>query len=151
MARMHSRKRGVSGSTKPSKKTVPSWVKYKGKEVEILVVKYFKEGKSPSQIGLYLRDVYGIPDVKLLTKKSVTTILGERKLLPEIPEDLMALITKFIFLTKHMEENKHDMPGKRGLQLTEAKINRLIKYYKASGKLPADWKFDQKKARLYLE
>jgi len=148
---MYSRKKGKSGSTKPVNATVPSWVKYKSKEVELLVVKYFKEGKTPSQIGLYLRDVYGIPDVKIITKKSITTILSEKKLLSEIPEDLMALIKKFILIKKHLDENKHDMPAKRGLQLTEAKIFALIKYYKRVKMLPADWKFDQKKAKLYLE
>ena len=105
MARMHSRKKGVSGSKQPAKKTVPSWLKYKPKEIELLIVKYAKEGKKPSQIGLYLRDEYGIPDVVLVTKKSICQILEEKKLLGEIPEDLMALIKKAVLIKKHLEEN----------------------------------------------
>ncbi|MAE13669.1 30S ribosomal protein S15 [Candidatus Woesearchaeota archaeon] len=151
MARMHSRKKGVSGSTKPIEKKAPTWLQYKGKEAELLVVKYAKEGKSPSVIGTYLRDVYGIPDVKLITKKAVTEILAERKLLKEIPEDLMALIKKAVLIRKHMAVNHKDMPGKRGLQLTESKINRLAKYYKRTGKLAVSWKYDPERIKLQVE
>lgn len=151
MARMHSRKKGKSGSTKPVKMTNPSWVKYTPKEVELLVVKYAKEDMTPSQIGTRLRDSYGIPDVKTITKKSITEILDKKNLIKDIPEDLMALIKKSILINQHLEENKQDMPAKRGLQLTNSKINRLTKYYKKIGRLPADWKFDPNKARFYLE
>ena len=151
MARMHSRDKGVSGSTKPSKKTSPSWLMYKPKEIELLVVKYAKEGKSASQIGLTLRDKYGIPDVKTVTKKSITQILKEKKLEKEIPEDLMALIRKAVLIRKHMGVNNKDMTGKRGLQLTESKIKRLTKYYKSKGRLPLEWRYDPKRIRLLVE
>jgi small subunit ribosomal protein S15 len=71
MARMYSRKRGKSGSKKPAKPILPGWVRYKAKEVELLVAKLAKEGKSSSEIGLFLRDVYGIPSVKLVTQKRI--------------------------------------------------------------------------------
>ncbi len=151
MARMHSRKRGKSGSTKPAQLSKPSWIGRKPKEVEMLVVKYAKEGKSPSRIGLYLRDEYGVPSVKLVTGKSIKEILAAKKLLPELPEDLMALMRKAVLIRKHLEENKKDMPGKRGLQLTESKIFRLAKYYKRTGDLPADWKYDPERIKLYVE
>ena len=64
MARMHSRAKGKSRSKKPVEKKLPSWVTYKGDEVELIVAKLAKEGKSPSQIGLFLRDSYGIPDAR---------------------------------------------------------------------------------------
>mgnify|MGYP005840226595 CR=1 FL=1 len=151
MARMHSRAKGKSGSTKPAIKSVPSWVQYKAKEVEMLVAKYAKEGKKPSQIGLFLRDEYGIPDVKTLTGKSVTQILKEKKMSPELPEDLLALIKKSIILRKHIEENKKDNSAKRGLQLTDSKIRRLAKYYKKSGKLSVDWKYEPDKVKIYAQ
>ncbi len=151
MARMHSRAKGKSGSTKPSKKSVPAWVQYKPKEVELLVTKYAKEGKTASQIGIFLRDEYGIPDVKLITGKSVTKILADKNAAPEIPEDLSALIRKAVLIKKHLEEKKKDLTAKRGLQLTESKIRRLTKYYKNSGKLPKGWKYDPEKIKLYVE
>jgi len=151
MARMYSRKRGKSGSKKPVKKSIPSWMSYKPKEVELMIVKIAKEGKTPSQMGSILRDNYGIPDVKLITKKSITKILAAKKMLPELPEDLMAAIRKNIMIRKHIEENGQDKVAKRGLQLAESTIMRLVKYYKRTGKLPADWKYDSEKIRLLVE
>lgn len=151
MARMHSRARGKSGSTKPVKKSTPSWVQYKAKEVELLVVKYAKEGKKPSQIGMFLRDEYGIPDVKILVGKTITKILKDKKMGSEIPEDLLALIRKSVLLRKHLENNKKDVSSKRGLQLTDSKIRRLAKHYKATKKLPADWKYDPEKVKILAQ
>jgi small subunit ribosomal protein S15 len=151
MARMHSRDKGISGSKKPFKKTVPTWIRYKPREVELLIAKMSKEGKTPSEIGLVLRDTYGIPDVKTLTGKSIGKILTGKKLLHEVPEDLRALIRKSAMIRKHMEENRQDKTALRGLQLTESKINRLVKYYKNSGRLPVEWKYDPSKATTYLE
>ena len=151
MARMHSRKKGKSASTKPVKKAMPSWSRYKTREVELLVLKLAKEGKTSSQIGIVLRDMYGVVDVKIITKKSITDILREKKLLPSIPEDLVALIKKRILLQKHRDNNHKDMPAKRGITLTDSKINRLVKYYKKSKKLPLEWKFDPKKASIFVE
>ena len=105
MARMYSRKRGISGSTKPTKGKQSSWVRYKGKEVEMLIVKLAKEDKTASQIGVILRDVYGIPYVKNVVGKKVTKILEEHKLVSKIPEDLMSLIKRGIALRKHLEKN----------------------------------------------
>lgn len=148
---MYSRKKGKSGSTKPLKKTKPAWVRYGSKEVEQLVVKLAKQEVKPSQIGIILRDSYGIPDIKTITKKSITKILEENKVLPHMPEDLTSLIKKQIKITKHLEKNHKDMPSKRGLQLTESKIRRLVKYYKKTGKLPKAWVYDRNKADLLLK
>jgi small subunit ribosomal protein S15 len=148
---MHSGAHGISGSKKPIKRTVPSWTRYKAKEVEMLVAKMGKEGKTSSEIGLTLRDTYGVPDVKTTTGKSITAIMGAKKLLPEVPEDLRALIKKAALVKKHLEDNKQDKVARRGLQLTESKIKRLVKYYQNIRKLSADWKYDPKKASVYLE
>ena len=127
---MHSRDKGKSGSNKPITKKVPSWVTHKTKEVEKLVVKLAKEGNSTAKIGLYLRDSYGIPSVKDILGKGVSKVLKENNLSGELPEDLLNLINKLVMIKKHFKENKQDKTAKRGTQLTESKINRLIKYYK---------------------
>lgn len=150
MARMHSRARGKSGSTRPFRTVPPEWVEYSPEEVEDLVIKLAKKGLSPSMIGIVLRDQYGIPSVKLITKKSITKILEENNLGLKIPEDLMNLIKKAVNINKHMKAHKHDMTAKRGMQLTESKIRRLAKYYIREGKLPKDWKFDIEKAKLLV-
>ncbi len=151
MARMHSRKKGKAGSKKPLSKAKPTWERYKDKEIELLIVKMSKEGKAPSQIGMHLRDTYGIPDVKIVSGKSITSILKEKKALSSIPEDLMSLIKKNIAEKKHIESNRGDQTCKRGLQLTESKIRRLVKYYKRTGKLAETWQYDPEKVRLLIE
>jgi small subunit ribosomal protein S15 len=151
MAKMYSGKRGKSGSKKPVKKVVPSWVRYKPNEIEHLVLKIAKEGKTPSQIGMVLRDVYGVPDIKVITKKNITQILEEKKILSKIPEDIMALIKRSIMIRKHLEENSHDNSAVRGLILTDSKIGRLAKYYKRTKKIDADWKFEPEKVNLYVD
>lgn len=148
---MYSRKKGKSGSKKPVEKKVQAWVRYKPKEVEMLIIKLAKEGQSSSHIGLHLRDTYGIPSAQTLLGKSISALLKEKGLLSEIPEDIMALIRRSIALEKHLEENKQDMTAKRGLQLTTSKIMRLVKYYKRTERLPKDWKFDKSKIRLMIE
>lgn len=151
MARMHSRKKGKSGSKRPINREKRSWVRYTAKEVEQLTIKLAKQGIDPSQIGILLRDSYGVPDVKAITKKKISKILKENKLLTKVPEDLSALIKKDIKLMKHMETHKKDMTVKRGILLTESKIRRLAKYFKKSGRLPKDWKYDKTKAKLLVE
>ena len=150
MARMHGGAHGKSGSKKPYGKEGHAWLTLKPKEVEMLVVKLAKEGNSPSRIGLVLRDSYGIPDVRSVLKKRVTEVLAAKKLLHELPDDLLGLIRKDLSLHKHAQTNKQDMSAKRGILLTESKINRLLKYYKRTGRIPESWKYDPDKAGMYV-
>jgi small subunit ribosomal protein S15 len=150
MARMHSRKKGQAGSTRPSKRSHPEWIRYKEKEVELLIAKLFKEGHSTSEIGILLRDTYGIPDIKKLCGKSVSKILSEKSLKPELPEDLLNLIRKVLMVRKHLELNHKDMTALRGIQLTESKIKRLVKYYKRTEKIPQNWKYDPESIGIYV-
>ena len=151
MARMHSRKKGKSGSKKPLKEKKPSWERYDKKEIELIITKLAKSGKTPSQIGLILRDSYGIPDVSLLVEKNLTTILKEHNLLQKLPEDISSLIKKEIIILKHLEINKKDQVSKHGLQLIESKIKRLAKYYKRTKKIPSTWQFNRENIKLLLE
>src|SRR3989344_5520702 len=106
MARLYSRKKGKSGSKRPSVRVKPAWVTYDDKTVEQLVVKLAKTGKTASVIGITLSDEYGIPDVKAITKKTITHILHEHSLQGKLPEELKALIKNDIALMKHLETNK---------------------------------------------
>jgi len=150
MARMHARTRGKSSSKKPLSTTPPSWMKLKKGEIESIILKLAKNGYSTSTIGITLRDSYGVTDIKIITGKSISTILKEKELYPEVPEDVQNLIKRAVNIRKHLEKNKQDMVSKRGLQLTESKIRRLEKYYKKTGVLPKDWKYNPEKARLLV-
>ena len=151
MARMYSRNKGKAGSKKPVKKAAPLWLRYKPKEIELLIVKLAKEGNSPSQIGIVLRDSYGVSDARVVLKKRISEVLTEKKLLTEVPEDLTAMIKKVVVIRKHLESNRHDETARRGLILSESKIKRLVKYYKRSGRLASEWKYDITKAGLLTE
>jgi small subunit ribosomal protein S15 len=63
----------------------------------------------------------------------------------------MSLIKKLISIRQHVEKNKHDETANRGVILTIAKINRLLKYYKRTGKVAKDWKLDLDRLKMYVE
>lgn len=151
MARMHSRKKGKSGTRKPNIKVPPEWVQYNKKDIEAMVVKLAKEGHPPSMIGLILRDQYGVPDVKLICKQTITQILRKHGLAPEIPEDLLNLIKRAVRMRRHLEENKKDIHNKVKLTHVESKIRRLAKYYVRKGYLPAGWKYNPETAALLVK
>lgn len=150
MARIHSGRRGRSGSKRPYREEKPHWLNVNPKEVEKLVVDLAKSGYTMSMIGLILRDRYGIPSVKLATGKKIGQILEEKGLLPPVPEDLIALMKKAVRVYDHLQEYKKDFHNKRALQLIEAKILRLVDYYKTVGKLPKDWQYSIENARLLV-
>jgi len=151
MARKYSRKHGKSGSKKPLKKTLPVWLRYKPQEIELLISKLAKEGKNSSEIGITLRDTYGIPDVRILCKKKITQVLKEKKLAQEIPDDLLSLIRRSVAIRKHLETNNKDETANRGLTLTESKIKALTGYYKKTGILSSEWKFDPERAGFFTK
>lgn len=150
MSRRYSGKKGKSGSKKPIKKAKKVWLRYSNEEVEQLIIKLAKQGYTQSKMGIMLRDTYGIPDVKTILNKKIGKVLEENKLKSKLPEDLLSLIKKELNILKHLEINKKDMPAKRGLLLTESKINRLVKYYKRKGILEKDWVYDREKAKLLV-
>jgi len=146
---MYSRKRGKSGSKKPVRKIAP-WMKYKEKEIEDIVLKLAKEGKQSAEIGLILRDQYGIPSVRM-NKLKISRIMKSNELYPEMPEDMINLMKRAVALQVHMTKNKKDYTSKRGLELTESKIRRLAKYYKRKGLIPDTWKWDITQAKLLVK
>lgn len=145
---MPKKEKGKSHSIRPVSKRPPSWCKYQPEEVEALVIKLVKEGHPPSRIGTILRDQYAIPLVRPITGKTITQILKEAELAPAIPEDLGNLLKKAARLVAHLEKNNKDLHNKRSLQLVEAKIYKLSRYYKREGVLPQNWKYEPKIATI---
>lgn len=151
MGRIHARKRGKSSSKKPHKKSKPAWVKMSSSDIEKTITSLAKEGHGSAKIGLILRDQYGIPDVKKITKKNVTDIMKSNDVYPELPEDLLDLMRRAITVRKHLETNRKDLHSKRGLSLIEAKINRLVRYYKRKNVVPKEWRYDPEKAKIIIK
>jgi small subunit ribosomal protein S15 len=148
MGRLHTHRHGKSHTIRPATLRAPLWITQSPKEIEELVVKYSKDGLTPSQIGLKLRDQHSIPLVKPITKKSVGEILKENNLQAEMPEDLDNIVRKAVGLQKHLKTNKGDNRNVRSLELIEAKVHRLSVYYKRIDRIPKNWKYKSVVAQL---
>lgn len=148
MARMHIRRKGKSHSKRPPILKRPEWVKLTPEEIEQIVIRLAKEGKWPSEIGMILRDEYGIPTFKQVMGKKLVKFLEEKGIKYELPEDLARLIEKAKRLMNHLKVHKKDYKNKHALELIEAKIHNLAKYYKRVGKLPPDWSYKTVVAKI---
>jgi small subunit ribosomal protein S15 len=148
LARIHSHRHGKSQVTRPSSKTAPTWVGLDAAAVKTTILKLAKEGLTPSRIGVALRDDYGVPLVKPVVGKSIGEILSDGKASPKLPQDLQDLIDRAQRIQKHLEVHGSDRKNVHSLELTEAKIYRLAKFYKQKGILPADFKYTAVVAQL---
>lgn len=116
--------------------------KLSAKEIEDLVVKLAKKETPLSKIGHILKKEYGVPKVKYETGK-IRKILIKQKLV-QFPEEMTNLIQRASQLRKHLVKNHKDQTAKRGLQLTEAKVRSLAKYFKKKGVLEKNWTYTPK-------
>ncbi len=148
MARIHSHRHGKSHQTRPPSKSTPNWVTATADEARTAILKLAKEGVTPSRIGQTLRDDYGVPLVKPLVGKSIGRVLAEGKASPKVPQDLQDLIDRAQRVQKHLQVHGSDRKNVHSLELVEAKIYRLAKYYKEKGILPSDFKYTAVVAQL---
>jgi Ribosomal protein S15P/S13E len=105
---------------------------------------------SLSRIGIVLRDEYGIPDVKLITGKSLKKTLEGYEIKTELPDDLRDLMVGALNIREHYAKNKNDKTALKGLQNTEARIRSLAPYYIKKGDLPKNWRYNPQRAKLLL-
>ena len=129
----------------------PEWLEMTEEEIIELIVKLHREGQSTSQIGIILRDQYGIPSTKSVLGAKITEILKDNGSEFEYPEDLLNLIKRAVNIREHLEENPKDLHSKRGLMTIESKIRRLVKYYTRNNVLPEGWRYDPKTAALLVK
>jgi small subunit ribosomal protein S15 len=151
MARLHTHRRGKSGSTRPFLRTNPEWVSVEKADLEGTIFRLHQEGLSAAAIGIRLRDAYGVPSVRLATGRSVTEILRSKGAKFALPEDLASLIKRAASLQTHLKDHRKDLSNRRGLQLIESKIRRLARYYKELGVIPSDWDYSLKLAELQVK
>lgn len=131
--------------------TRPEWVMYTNEEIEELILRFNREGRSASEIGIVLRDTYGVPSVKKVVGEKITAILEKNDQIGDYPEDIMNLIRRAVNIRDHIKENPKDLHSKRGLNIIEFRIRRLGKYYSKEGKLPEGWRYDPKEAALLVK
>merc|ERR1719240_438607 len=147
---MHSKGKGISRRCLPYRKTPPSWVQVSATDLIEQIVKMAKRGSSPSQIGVILRDQYGVPQVSHVTGQKILRILKVAGVAPDLPEDLYHLINKAVNVRKHIEKFRADRDGKFRLILIESRIHRLARYYRKVKSLPPTWRYVSKKADTLL-
>lgn len=132
--------------------TKKSWIEYEKDEVKRIILKLADAGKTQSEIGLILRDQYGIPSVKHFGFTIQEFLEAEKpKDTKNLPEDIFNLLKKAVRMYDHLEKHKKDKKGRHSLQLVESKIRRLAKYYIRKKKLPKDWKYTIEKAKLIVK
>jgi len=151
MSRIHSRRKGSSGSKRPLLTENPKWVQQSPAEIMDLVAKLAGEGMSGAMIGLVLRDQYAVPNVRLATGKTVKEILDAKGVKFELPEDLQALMKRAVSLSGHVKKNPKDLHNERGRRRIESNIRRLTKYYKREGVIPQTWTYTLDTAALQVE
>lgn len=139
------------GSRKPVRDQAPEWVSMLPREIEAKVIEMAKDGVQPAQIGLRLRDSYGVPSVHEVTGKKVGQIIADAGVGPKLPQELGNLVRRAINLQEHLQHNRKDLHNTRGLELIEARIRKLAKYYQKHGQLEASWKYTRQGARLLVD
>lgn len=150
MARMHTRRKGQAGSKKPLRTEPPKWSNTNKEEIENTIQQLATQGKSSSEVGMILRDRYGVPDVTLATGKKIVAVMKEKNVAPKVPEDIYNLIVDVLELKKHTDKNPKDVHNKRALNNKVSKIRRLEKYYRREGVLPEDWKYSIQRAEMLI-
>ncbi len=145
---MPKQEKGKAHSTRPVSRRPPSWCKYQPEEVEAFIIKLAKEGHNMSSIGTILRDQYAIPLVKPITGKSISDTLKASNLAAPMPEDLSNLMKKAQGLAVHIDKNKKDLHNKRNMQIIEARIHKLSRYYKREGVIGKNFKYKAKIASV---
>ena len=151
MAKIHSKKRGKSKSRKP-RMIEKTQNEYGDEEIKEKIIEMAKKGVRPSEIGLRLRDKYGVGDVRAyLNGKRLVSFLKEEQIAHTYPQDLLDLIKKAVGMKNHLKNNVTDKHNSVKLKNVESKIHRLVKYYKKEGVLDKNWKYDPKTANLLLK
>jgi len=104
----------------------PVWLKMTEEEMKKLILE-LSERNQPAQIGLILRDQYGIPTTKVFGKK-LSAYLKEagRNEFFEVKN----IEKKVAKIKEHMKNNGQDKKAKHKFQKANSKLNALRKYAK---------------------
>jgi small subunit ribosomal protein S15 len=151
VSRIHSGRKGRSGSHRPYPLTRPEWVTISSEEVVTQAVQLAKGGRSAAQVGLALRDGFGVPGARALTGKRLAKLLADSGVKAEIPDDLQALLKRVVHLQRHLDTHPNDLANRRGLTLMESRIRRLARYYRQTRRIPESWRYSAAGAALQVE
>lgn len=151
MSRIHSGRKGRSGSHRPFPLTKPEWVTATPEEITTQAVQLAKAGHPAAQIGQTLRDSYGVPSARAVMGKRLGAVLSDAGVKSELPDDLEALLKRVVHLQRHLETHPKDLANRRGLVLMESRIRRLARYYRQRRRIPETWRYSAAGAALQVE
>ena len=151
MSRIHSGRKGRAGSHRPYPVAKPAWVTATTEEIVAQGTQMVKAGRSAAQVGLALRDGYGVPSVRAVTGQRLGALLAAHGLRPEIPDDLQSLLKRVVHLQHHLEAHPNDLANRRGLNLMESRIRRLAHYYRQRRRIPESRRYSSAGAALQVE
>ena len=106
----------------------PSWAKLTEAELKNIIVELSKKNQ-PAQIGLILRDQYGIPTTRVVYGKKLSSFLKELNI--PASADLQNVQKKFERIKEHLQKNKGDKKTKHKMQKAQGRLNKLKKYLAA--------------------
>jgi small subunit ribosomal protein S15 len=151
VSRIHSGRKGRAGSHRPYPLTKPEWVTATTEEVVTQATQMVKSGRTAAQVGQTLRDSYAVPSVRAVTGQRLGALLAAHGMKPEIPDDLQSLLKRVVHLQRHLETHPNDLSNRRGLNLMEARIRRLARYYRQHRRIPETWRYSSAGAALQVE
>ena len=105
----------------------PAWLKMSEKDLKRVIAELAKKYEQPAQIGLVLRDQYGVPSTKVFGKK-LAEYLEEVGVKAKGVEYRNAQ-KKVEMIKKHLEKNVTDRRTKHKLQKAQSRVNVLKRYF----------------------
>lgn len=110
---------------KETKINKPAWLKLSEEEMEKIILDLSSK-YSPAQIGLILRDQYGVPTTKVYGKKLCEYLEKAGK---NVKPELENAKKKFDTIKEHLESNKQDKRSKHKFQKAQSHLNAMNTYY----------------------
>ena len=105
----------------------PLWLKLSEDELKKIIID-LSEKYQPAQIGLILRDQYGVPTTKVFGKKLKDYLKEAGK---DANSEIKNAETKVDKLKEHLKNNNSDKKAKHKSQKAFSRLNAVKKYHKA--------------------
>jgi len=114
----------VKAKTMEAKYPKPVWLKMTEEELRKLILE-LSERNQPAQIGLILRDQYGVPTTKVFGKKLSAYLkeAGKNEFF-----EVKNIEKKVERMKEHMKKNGQDKKAKHKFQKANSKLNAIRKY-----------------------
>lgn len=103
----------------------PVWLKMTEEELKKLIAE-LSEKYQPAQIGLILRDQYGVPTTRVFGKKLSVYLKEMGK---ESNTEVKNIEQKVSTMVEHLKRNGQDKKAKHKIQKANSKLNKMKKYF----------------------